>query len=164
LRYYIATYGSVEEALMGDATQNSVRLVVTGHDEEGRATAVADGPVAGTVLPTGTVLHQLWGRDEAPALPDDRPSASDSPFPPPGGFRFGVLTVPPGYESSVHATSTVDCGVVVAGELSLALEDGIERPLRVGDAFVQNGTTHAWRNRGDDPAVVVLFIAGAHHG
>jgi quercetin dioxygenase-like cupin family protein len=150
---------------MADATLNSIRLVVTGHDEQGRATVAGDGPVAATLLPTGTALHRLWGRDEAPVLPDDgRPPPGDSPFPPPGGFRFAVLTVPPGYASPVHATASVDCGVVVAGELSLALEDGVERLLRAGDAFVQNGTAHAWRNNSDQPAVVVLFIAGAHHG
>jgi quercetin dioxygenase-like cupin family protein len=126
---------------MGDHRPAAMRLLVTGHDDEGRATLAGDGPVEATVLSSGTALHRLWGCDTAPA------------------FRFSVWTVPPGYTSPVHATPTVDCGIVLSGELWLELEDGVEQHLRSGDAFVQNGTRHAWRNRGDQPAVVALFIA-----
>jgi quercetin dioxygenase-like cupin family protein len=153
-----------EETTMGDDRPGAVRLLVTGHDRDGRATVAGDGPVEPAVLPSGTTLHRLWGCDEAPTFPDDgRASASESPFPGPGGFRFSVWTVPPAYASAVHATPTVDCGIVLSGGLWLELEDGVERHLRAGDGFVQNGTRHAWRNRGDEPAVVAVFIAGAHH-
>jgi quercetin dioxygenase-like cupin family protein len=63
----------------------------------------------------------------------------------------------------VHVTPSVDCGVVLSGEVWLKLEDGTEQHLRTGDAFVQNGTRHTWLNHGSEPAVLALFIAGAHH-
>jgi hypothetical protein len=165
-----------------------MRLLVTGHDEKGRAVVASDGPVAPIVLPTGAALHLLWGRDEAPKFPDDGQAADyDTYFPPPGGFRFSLFTVPPAGEGprgslmaapqgapppdiaryvkpgGVHVTPSVDCGVVLSGELWLELEDGAEQHLRTGDAFVQNGTRHAWRNHGPEPAVLALFIAGAQH-
>ena len=31
------------------------------------------------------------------------------------------------------------------------------------DAVVQNGTRHAWRNKGDTTCRMALFIVGAHH-
>jgi hypothetical protein len=161
-----------------------MRLLVTGHDENGRAAAVSDGVVEPIVLPSGAALHLLWGRDEAPKFPDAG-QASDygTYFPPPGGFRFSLFTVPPAGEGpkpapqgapppdiaryvkpgGVHVTPSVDCGVVLSGELWLELEDGAEQHLRMGDAFVQNGTRHTWRNHGTEPAVLALFIAGAHH-
>ncbi len=169
---------------MRESGPDPVRLMVTGHDHDGRATVAADGPVEPVVLPSGAALHLLWGRDEAPKFPDGG-QASDyaTYFPPPGGFRFSLFTVPPAGEGpkpspqgapppdiaryvkpgGVHVTPSVDCGVVLSGELWLELEDGAEQHLRMGDAFVQNGTRHAWRNHGTEPAVLALFIAGAHH-
>ena len=75
-----------------------VRRVVTGHDADGKAVFVSDGPVAPvtTALSPGAEFHQLWGGDEAPRFPDD---GSLPPhhryFPPIGGFRFGHFTLPP---------------------------------------------------------------------
>ena len=128
---------------MGDSRPGAVRLLVTGHDGDGRATVAEDGPVEATLLPSGTMLHRLWGGDTAPA------------------FRFSLWTVPPAYSSPVHVTPTVDCGILLSGELWLELENGVEQHLCSGTAFVQNGTRHAWHNRGDQPAVVALFIAAA---
>ena len=31
-----------------------------------------------------------------------------------------------------------------------------------GDTVVQNGTRHRWRNRGTEPAVLAVFLMGAH--
>jgi hypothetical protein len=35
--------------------------------------------------------------------------------------------------------------------------------LEAGDTVVQNGTRHAWRNRGTEPCRLVVAIFGAHH-
>jgi mannose-6-phosphate isomerase-like protein (cupin superfamily) len=161
-----------------------MRLLVTGHSSDGRATVASDGVVDPIVLPSGVMLHLLWGRDEAPKFPDEgRASDYDAYFPPPGGFRFSLFTVPPAGDGpkpaprgtppsdiaryvqpgGVHVTPSVDCGVVLSGEVWLELEDGAEQQLRAGDAFVQNGTRHVWRNHGPEPAVLALFVAGAHH-
>src|SRR3546814_4221265 len=55
----------------------------------------AVAPVAPVLMP-GSEFHRLWGGDEAPRFPDagDQPAAG-SYFPPVGGFRFGLFTLPP---------------------------------------------------------------------
>jgi mannose-6-phosphate isomerase-like protein (cupin superfamily) len=75
-----------------------VRRVVTGHDADGKAVFVSDGPVTPvtTAISPGTEFHLLWGADEAPRFPDDgRRPAYETYFPPVGGFRFGHFTLPP---------------------------------------------------------------------
>ena len=63
--------------------------------------------------------------------------------------------------SGMHRTTTVDYDIVVSGELWLELDDGEIRHLKAGDIVVQNGTRHAWRNRGTVPAVMVAVLIGA---
>jgi mannose-6-phosphate isomerase-like protein (cupin superfamily) len=114
-------------------------------------------------------------------------------FPPIGGFRFGLFTVLPdsaaapeavdiesavadveaklpgllGYmdpsDPGMHTTDTIDFEVVLEGTIVLELDDGAEVTLHPGDTVVQNGTRHRWRNPGDTPARLALFICGASH-
>jgi mannose-6-phosphate isomerase-like protein (cupin superfamily) len=122
-----------------------------------------------------------------------KPATSGAYFPPIGGFRFGFFTVPPADRSrqdpadpaaalaeleaklpglaqymerdapGMHTTPTIDVEVVVAGEVTLELDDGATMTLRPGDTVVQNGTRHRWRNEGAVPATLAYFICGAHH-
>lgn len=48
----------------------------------------------------------------------------------------------------MHRTESVDYGVVIAGELTLVLDD-TEVQLKAGSVVVQRGTNHAWANRSD---------------
>jgi hypothetical protein len=78
-----------------------VRRVVTGHDSRGRAVFVSDSlvePVV-TALSPSTAFHQVWGGDGPPTFPDDgtQPVVTTY-FPPVGGFRFGLFTLPPANE------------------------------------------------------------------
>ena len=123
---------------------------------------------------------------------DGSPTAQPSYFPAVGGYRFGLFTVPPATVSApaeldlqaalaemdeklpgllthmepdnpgMHTTDTIDFEVVLSGEVILELDDGVERILRPGDTVVQNGTRHRWGNRGTEPAVLAVFITGAH--
>jgi hypothetical protein len=174
-----------------------VRRVVTGHDADGKAVFVSDGAVAPIVLGLlpGSEFHRLWGGDEAPHFPDDgRQPDAPAYFPPVGGFRFGLFTVPPdggagapadldfdaamaefeeklpglaGHmepgDPGMHTTATVDFEVVLQGSVILELDDGAKVTLGVGDTVVQNGTRHRWSNAGTEPAVLAVFICGAHH-
>src|ERR1700722_3602418 len=75
-----------------------VRRVVTGHSPEGKAVFVSDETVAAAPMGQGSAggFNQLWGGDVAPTFPDDgRPPAQATFFPPVGGDRFGVVTMPP---------------------------------------------------------------------
>jgi mannose-6-phosphate isomerase-like protein (cupin superfamily) len=172
-----------------------VRRVVTGHDGAGKAVFASDDlvdPVTVALIPGGE-FHLLWGADEPPTFPDAG-AATPQPtyFPPLGGYRFGLFTVPPRSASAsvepdleaalaevedklpglvahmepdnpgMHTTDTIDFEVVLSGEVILELDDGAETVLHPGDAVVQNGTRHRWVNRGSEPAVVALFLTGAH--
>ena len=67
-------------------------------------------------------------------------------------------------DPGMHATESVDFGVVIEGELDLELDDGATRTLRPGTVVVQRGTRHAWRNRSDRPARVAFVLLGARPG
>ena len=84
-------------------------------------------------------------------------------FPSAGGTRFWLFTVRANEAQTGHAlhrTSTIDLGFIVAGVLTLELEDGTMVDLHPGDAYVQNGTQHGWHNHGDVDAVVALVVLG----
>lgn len=61
----------------------------------------------------------------------------------------------------MHTTPTVDYGVVLSGEIVLDLDGGETALLRPGDLIVQNGTRHAWRNEGTEPATLFFVLIGA---
>lgn len=62
----------------------------------------------------------------------------------------------------MHTTDTIDFEYVISGEVWLELDDGEEVHLRTGDTVVQNGTRHAWRNKGTEPCRMLVFLIGAH--
>jgi mannose-6-phosphate isomerase-like protein (cupin superfamily) len=63
----------------------------------------------------------------------------------------------------MHTTATIDFEVVLSGTVTLELDDGAKMTFAPGDTVVQNGTRHRWSNDGDEPAVLAVFICGAHH-
>jgi quercetin dioxygenase-like cupin family protein len=75
-----------------------IRRVVTGHDASGNAVFVADDDVDATsAVLTSTTYHQLWRGDTEPIFPNSGMNGRLSTFfPRPGGYRFFILTVPPG--------------------------------------------------------------------
>ena len=111
-------------------------------------------------------------------------------FPPLGGYRFMMFTVAPQaaaqrapgdrqvllsefkaklpglsehmerHNPGMHTTDTVDFEYIVSGEVWLELDDGACVHLRAGDTVVQNGTRHAWRNKGSEPCCIVVFMVG----
>ena len=171
-----------------------VRQVVTGQDASGKSVFVSDTEVAPVTLSqiVGPEFHRLWGADVAPTLPTDgTPPAQPTYFPPTGGFRIGLFTLPPADapvppdldpaalfaemaeklpgmadvmepdHPGMHTTDTVDFEIVLSGEVFLELDDGAEVHLRPGDTVVQNGTRHAWHNRSNEPAVLFVVLLGA---
>ncbi|MBH3415631.1 cupin domain-containing protein [Pseudomonas asiatica] len=62
----------------------------------------------------------------------------------------------------MHASPTIDYGVVVKGPLILELDDGEVRELSSGDVVVQQGNVHAWRNPGSEPALITFILIGAN--
>ncbi len=66
-------------------------------------------------------------------------------------------------EPGMHTTATVDFGIVVSGQATLELDDGVKLTLHPGDTYIQNGTRHRWSNTGAEPAVLAVAIVGANH-
>jgi mannose-6-phosphate isomerase-like protein (cupin superfamily) len=144
---------------------------VTGFDEHGRSTVIADGDAFG-----GDAWAEMWVTDPLHGLdavvdPHDGTAVLE---PPAGGTAWRVFTVPPdtvmrarlaetaaaipGVEpDGFHTTDTLDYVMVLEGEIALELDTG-EVPLRPGDCVVQRGTRHAWRNRSDDPVRMVAVM------
>jgi quercetin dioxygenase-like cupin family protein len=64
-------------------------------------------------------------------------------------------------DPAIYRTNTVDYAIVYQGEIWLELDDGEAVHLKCGDAVVQNGTRHAWRNKGTKPVTMWFFLNGA---
>jgi mannose-6-phosphate isomerase-like protein (cupin superfamily) len=64
-------------------------------------------------------------------------------------------------DPAMHKTNTVDYAVVYEGEIWLELDDAKTVHLKRGDVVVQNGTRHAWRNKGTTPVTMLFFLNGA---
>jgi hypothetical protein len=161
------------------------RRVVTGKDTIGRSVFVIDEELDDTAAAASWGLD-IWGSDRTIPLPADgsRPDY-ETYFPPPGGFRIKIGWLPPELPlearregdrrkpasapyavwandgSGMHTSETLDIGMVLAGEVVLELDDGVETLLGVGDVIVQNGTRHAWHNRADRPCRMLFAMLGA---
>ena len=58
---------------------------------------------------------------------------------------------------AMHRTRTIDYAVVMAGEIDMLLDDS-EIHLKAGDVLVQQGTNHAWVNRGTEPCRIAFVL------
>src|SRR2546426_6933651 len=61
----------------------------------------------------------------------------------------------------MHTTDSVDYGIVISGQMTLVLDDQRIVDLKPGDCVIQNGTRHAWWNRGRRPCVMAIVLVGA---
>ena len=128
------------------------RRVVTGHDAAGKAMVLQDGAAPNVRIrqASGLVSTLLWVTDESPADLSgnaDRAAREIGIPPPRNGSIFRVLDFPAGAKGEMHRTRSVDYAVVLEGEIDMLLEDA-DLHLRAGDVLVQQGTPHAWENRG----------------
>ncbi len=156
----------------------SLRRVVTGNSPGELSCVMADGAARVTGMDgyPGVEIARLWSTDGGGVLDSsgiERDSSPDDFYPPPGGTRFVRITYPPGFGASdpdadasrfarllMHRTATIDYGVILAGELTLVLEDGSESTLAAGDVIVQNGVVHGWRNTTSTTAVAAFVLVG----
>jgi hypothetical protein len=80
---------------------HSIRRVLTGHDDEGRSTIIADGPAENVKeIPNipGLALTDLWETTGAPASNEGHADAAARPVrlePPANGTIFRVVEFPP---------------------------------------------------------------------
>jgi len=165
----------------------SHRLIVTGANEAGKSVVVEQAHATMTgpgnfdfwQTKSGQSPHDLaFGRSPMKF------------FPPPGGTMFRLFTIPSAdpnmtpadleklqdwffnevgapdargdlsRQPLMHKTPTVDYIVLLAGEISLVLDDGEPIPLKQFDAVVQRGVGHSWLNTGQEPALLVAVMVG----
>jgi quercetin dioxygenase-like cupin family protein len=139
------------------------RRVVTGHDADGRSVVLADGPAPRTHSIPSATFHELWNTSAAPApiAPAEPSEPTERPLvtpPDANGTIVRIVDMGLGSRSPMHRTETIDYGIVLAGAVTLLLDDGSETPLGPGDVVVQRGTDHAWVNHGHEPARMAFVL------
>jgi len=140
----------------------------------------------------GVALTDLWATGDTPVArvdgdPVDRPVVL---HPPRGGTVFRIVQFDPedpgalaGADGAaafaamgaadaavagarhpyMHRTDTVDYAVVLQGSITMLLDDE-DVELAAGDVVIQNGTSHAWANRGQAPCLMAFVLIDAHPG
>lgn len=63
-------------------------------------------------------------------------------------------------DPGMHRTSTLDYAIVLWGEIDMLLDDS-EVHLNAGDVVIQQGTNHAWVNRGEQPCRIAFVLIDA---
>ena len=137
----------------------------------------------------GLVSTLLWVTDEIPARISglsDRADREIGVAPPARGSVFRIVDFPPtadaasldndavtremgisrsgakpaGRHPLMHRTRSIDYAIVMSGEIDMLLDD-TEVHLRAGDVMVQQGTNHAWVNRGNETCRIAFVLIDA---
>ena len=134
------------------------------------------------------IMNLVWTTSGAPADiggTQDRGAVSISTQPPALGTAFRIIDYPPttpaqeaqldvqqrqreiGHDAPtrglpprhpfMHRTRTVDYAIVLAGEIDMLLDDS-EVHLKAGDVVIQQGTNHAWINRGIENCRIAFVL------
>ena len=141
----------------------SIRRVVTGHDENGRAVVALDETCRNVISRRPNHAScVIWSTGEFPADngADSDASASEVGTTDPNGTVFRIVEYGPGVAPRNHRTESIDYAVVISGEIDMEL-DGTTVHLAAGDALVQRGTLHNWINRSDKPCVIAFVLIAA---
>jgi mannose-6-phosphate isomerase-like protein (cupin superfamily) len=164
-----------------------VRRVVTALDANGRAIALADGPVALKSLRSPNPAGEMWVTDKYPpdySWKDDRAQTKVGLIPPANGTIFRIVDFPPIKPETekmdvntmmkvvgdhapakgapvrhpmMHRTRSLDYAIIMSGEIDMLLDDG-EVHLKAGDVVVQQATNHAWVNRGKEVCRIAFIL------
>ena len=163
-----------------------LRRIVTGHDAQGKAIVNMDSatPNQKTRSASGLVSALVWATDESPAnisLSTDRADRSTGVAPPDRGTIFRIVDFPPTGEGidqravmremglsehqaarhpMMHRTRSVDYVIVMSGSIDMLLDD-TEVHMNTGDVMVQQGTNHAWVNRGSEVCRIAFVLVDA---
>lgn len=168
----------------------STRRIVTGHDAQGKAVALVDGPVtAKRRSDGGNGMTLLWVTSEFPVDLSGASDRAQTPVgvpPPAGGTIFRIVDFAPvsgeaapvdhneilrsmgidpatqgyGRHANTHRTRTVDYALVLEGEIDMLLDDS-EVHVKAGDVLVQQGTNHAWVNNSGKPCRIAFILIDA---
>jgi len=142
----------------------TVRRVVTGHDQNGRAVVKID-EIAKNVVQGRPGAHAagIWTTE---GFPIDNDGDADAAQRKVGttldhGTVFRVVSFGPGVAARNHRTDSIDYATVISGEIDMELDDGKSVHLKAGDVLVQRGTIHNWVNKGSTPCVIAFVLIAA---
>lgn len=138
----------------------------------------------------GVTLTNLWQNEKTPAQMERHDDPVDGPLilhPPKNGAIFRIVQFDPedpevlktldgatafaqmGAEAAVvqgarhpfmHRTDSLDYAVILTGEIYMLMDED-EILLKAGDTVVQQGTNHAWSNRGTEPCLIAFILIDA---
>lgn len=161
--------------------ENGVAKVIMDSD----ATAILERPNR-----PGVTLTNLWQNEKTPAQMERHDDPVDGPLilhPPKNGAIFRIVQFDPedpevlktldgaaafaemGAGANVvqgarhpfmHRTDTLDYAVILTGEIYMMMDED-EVLLKAGDTVVQQGTNHAWSNRGTEPCQIAFILIDA---
>jgi quercetin dioxygenase-like cupin family protein len=141
----------------------TVRRVVTGHDENGRAIVSID-EISKNIVQGRPGAHAavIWTSE---GFPVDNDGSADTSGRKVGttldnGTVFRVVSFAPGVTPRNHRTDSIDYATVISGEIDMEL-DGTSVHLEAGDVLVQRGTIHNWVNKGAAPCVIAFVLVAA---
>jgi len=139
----------------------------------------------------GVTLTNLWQNDKTPAAMERHDDPVTGPLilhPPRNGSVFRIVQFDPedpavladldgssafaemGAGANVvqnarhpfmHRTDSLDYSVVLSGEIYMMMDEE-DYLLKAGDVVVQQGTNHAWSNRGTEPCLIAFILIDAH--
>ena len=112
--------------------------------------------ISGTTVETVYTFHafppNLSSEDDIKQYDHDRAyGLSDSKF------AAVIGSFPPGAETPMHRTMTVNIGIVLEGTVELHLDSGEVRTMKQGDSYTQRGTRHKWKNVGEESVRIATF-------
>ena len=167
-----------------------VRRVVTGLDSAGKAVVLFDSNVPLSAARPPNATADMWITAKTPtdySSAEDWAKHGAGINPPDGGTAFRIVVFPPTSERvekmdlntmmkvvgdhaprrglpprhpMMHRTRTLDYALILSGEIDMLLDDS-EVHLKAGDVVVQQGTNHAWANRGTEPCKVAFILVDA---
>ncbi|WP_306257732.1 cupin domain-containing protein [Pararhizobium sp. IMCC21322] len=138
----------------------------------------------------GVTLINLWMNDKTPAAMELHGDPVTGPLilhPPKNGSVFRIVQFDPedpevlakldgksafaemGAGANIvenarhpfmHRTDSLDYTVVLSGEIYMMMDED-EYLLKAGDTVVQQGTNHAWSNRGTVPCLIAFILVDA---
>lgn len=141
----------------------TIRRVVTGHDDQGRAKVLIDETVKNVASQRpGALYSVIWSSEGFPVNNDGDidPSGKKIGTTIPNGTVFRIVSFGPGVAPRNHRTDSIDYAVVMSGEIDMDL-DGSTVHLKAGDVLVQRGAIHNWINKGTEPCIIAFTLVSA---
>lgn len=138
----------------------------------------------------GVTLTNLWQNEKTPAAMERQDDPVTGPLilqPPKDGSVFRIVQFDPenpeelakldgksafaemGAGTNIvegarhpfmHRTDSLDYTIILSGEIYMMMDEE-EFLLKSGDVVVQQGTNHAWSNRGAEPCLIAFILVDA---